>query len=129
MAEFQLEESRHSGMVPVLPKPAAAAARMAEDGNEQAALHAYVCELDVYYQTLKGFFEKEPDEVLVMCSAITARLTEIRALLQRAGSARANQLRTREVDPLIHAVDTQFAIHSRRLSGLELDYRMTRGMT
>lgn len=127
MAEFQLEENRYGGMVPVLPKPADNAARL--DANEQAALHSFVCELDVYYTTLKGFFEQDPDQVLVMCSAITARLTEIRALLQRAGSARANQLRTREVDPLIHAVDTQFAIHSRRLSGLELDYKMTRGMT
>ncbi len=56
-------------------------------------------ELDSYYVKLMEFETSEPDEVLAAVSAMSARLTGIRAELQRAGSQRANHLRTKEVDP------------------------------
>lgn len=84
-------------------------------------------ELDTYYEQIKGFRDQEPDSVLVIISGISARLTGMRADLQRQGSASANSLRTKEVDPLIDALDFQFKIHSRLLSVRQLDWEMTRG--
>lgn len=84
-------------------------------------------ELSGYYERLKKFRDTEPDSVLIEISGISARLTEMRAVLQRQGNANANSLRTKEVDPLIEALDFQFKIHSRLLSVRQLDWEMTRG--
>lgn len=86
-------------------------------------------ELDDIYANLPGFPGMEPDQVLLMCSGWLARLTGIRADLQRAGTAKANALRTKEIDPLIDALDQQFKIHSRLISMRELDFKITGPMT
>lgn len=121
MAELTLEESNgyRDGAIPSDPLPASAVPALGPD--ERVELQAYIAELNVYYTAIKQFHTQEPDEVLQQCSAFLARLTEMRALLQRRGTARANQLRTRELDPLVHDIHKQFDIHSRRLSALELE--------
>lgn len=86
-------------------------------------------ELDDIYANLPGFPGMEPDQVLLMCSGWLARLTGIRADLQRAGTTKANALRTKEIDPLIDALDQQFKIHSRLISMRELDFKITGPMT
>lgn len=126
MAEFELEDGAGTrrGSTPVLP-PASGIPGLTLD--ERSQLQAYLHELDQYYAMIKNFEHEEPDVVLLACSGISARLTEIRAKLQRSGSARATQLRTREIDPLIEEIREQFKIHSRILSAREFDFKLSGG--
>lgn len=82
-------------------------------------------ELDDIYAALPDFPNMEPDQVLLFISGWLARLTGIRAVLQRSGSTRANSLRTKEIDPLIDALDQQFKIHSRLIAMRELDFKVS----
>jgi hypothetical protein len=127
MPEFELEESldRRNGVVPILPAPNRGVPNVHAD--ERVALQQYLAELDVYYQALKVFAEQEPDMVLQQVAAFSGRLCEIRARLQRMGTTRANQLRTREVDPLMEQMDFQFRIASRLLSMREFEFKASGG--
>lgn len=82
-------------------------------------------ELDDIYELLPKFPTYEPDQVLLLISGWLARLTGIRAELQRSETTRANKLRTKEVDPLIDALDQQFKIHSRLIAMRELDFKVS----
>lgn len=125
MAELVCEETtpNGNGSRPVIPSPGLAPV----GADERRVLGGFIEEVNAYYQAIKTFHEQEPDEVLLQCSAYHARLTEIRGLLQRSSSARATQLRTREVDPLMHSIEKQFDIHSRLLTSRDLDFRMAGG--
>jgi hypothetical protein len=114
--------------VPTPPTGRTGAASSPED-REQGRIRAYMLELDDIYAALPDFPSMEPDQVLLTCSGWLARLTGIRADLQRSGSQRANILRTKEIDPLIEALDGQTKIHSRLISMRELDWKMTGAMT
>lgn len=128
MVEFEVQESgaRRNGNVPVLPPPGA---QPPVSADERATLQGYIGEIDQYYTMIKAFEHSEPDEVMLACSGISARLTEIRGRLQRSGSARATQLRTKEVDPLLDEIREQFKIHSRVMSAREFDWKMAGGQT
>lgn len=97
--------------------------------DERVTLQAYLAELDLYYVAVKKFADQEPDEVLQQVAAFSARLCEMRARLQRSGSVKANQMRTREVDPLVEQLDFQFKIASRLLSMREFEFRASGGGT
>lgn len=127
VAEFEVEEAtqRRNGSMPVLP--AAASAPHLPPSETSGWIQDFLAELDVYYRTAKLFHEQQPDEVLSQCSAISARLTEMRAMTQRSSASRAASVRTREIDPLIAQIDFQFKVHSRLLTQHELDWRMTGG--
>lgn len=131
MPEFQLEEleadTGRSGNVPVLPPLGATPMPNAANGDERVILQAYIAELDLYYEAVKAFANQEPDEVLQQIAAFTARLCEIRARLQRSGSAIANKLRTREVEPLMEQLDFQFRIGSRLQAIREFDFKASGG--
>lgn len=87
-----------------------------------------VCnELDVMRSEICGFKDADPDRVLYLISGISARLTEIRASLQRTTDHRANALVAKEVDPLRQEIDLQFRVHSRRIAMLEWELNMTKG--
>ncbi len=124
--EFVLEEStaRRNGQTPVLSRPSAP---WAPDQNERSVLQAYLAELDMYYEAVKGFADEEPDLVLNQIAAFSARLTEIRARLNRSDSAKANQLRIKEIDPLMTQLDFQFRLASRRISSREFEFRLSGG--
>jgi len=125
MAEFQLEESAaRNGSVPVLPSPASVP-NVATD--ERTMLQAWIAELDVYYEAVKSFAEQEPDMVMQQIAAFSGRLCEIRARLQRMGSALANKLRTREVDPLMEQLNFQYQIASRLHSMREFEFKASGG--
>lgn len=127
MPEFELEESvgRRNGSVPVLPAPAGGLPNV--NGDERILIQQILAELDVYYTAVKEFAEEEPDIVLQQVAAFSGRLCEIRARLQRIGSVRANQLRTREVDPLMEQLDFQFRIASRLISMREFEFKASGG--
>lgn len=124
MAEITLEEGSRNGSVPVLPRPTVGAG---VSGDERSVIQGYIAELDVYYEALKAFAEQEPDMVLQQVAAFSGRLCEIRARLQRIGSTRANQFRTREVDPLMEQLDFQFRIASRQMSFREFEFKASGG--
>lgn len=126
MPEFELEEStvvRRNGSVPVLPAPTLSNV----SSDERGLLQAYLSELDVYYEAVKEFHGQEPDIVMQQIAAFSGRLCEIRAKLQRIGSTRANQLRTREVDPLMDQMNFQYTIASRLQSVREHEFKMSGG--
>jgi hypothetical protein len=123
--EFELQDSPRNGSTPVLPpvveRPASTPA------DERVVLTGYLREIDQYYAMVKMFEHQEPDEAILACSGISARLTEMRGLLWRSGSARATQLRTREVDPLLDEVREQFKYHSRLLEFRKFDWQLSGG--
>jgi hypothetical protein len=86
-------------------------------------------ELDEYYEMIKLFHASEPDQVLLQVSGISARLTEMRAILMRNGGQRANKFRTSEVDPLLDQLKLQAQLHSRLIAVRDLDFRLSGGQT
>ena len=86
-------------------------------------------ELDEYYEMIVGFPQWEPDQVLLAVSGISARLVVIRAQLSRSGLAKAQKLRTTEVEPLLTHLEMQFRVHSRLISMRRLDYDLSGGQT
>lgn len=84
-------------------------------------------ELREYHQMNQAFSSMEPDDVLVQISAITARLTYLRACLMDSGGQRAAKIRTSNLDPLMMNLELQFRIASRRLTSHQFDFEVTRG--
>lgn len=99
--------------------------RPATDDREINWIAGLKVELDGYYAVILGYESQEPDQVLLSISGILSRLTGMRAQLWRANTGRAQNFRTREVDPLIEGLDMQFKVHSRLISMRELDFKMT----
>lgn len=138
MAVLELEEAgrrRTSGGAPtsttasrapaVAQNGRAGATSQNPDEGDRARIRGYMLELDDIYALLPQFPTYEPDQVLLLISGWLARMTGIRADLQRSGTTRANTLRTKEVDPLIEALDQQFKIHSRLIAMRELDFKVS----
>lgn len=84
-------------------------------------------ELSEYHAANQKFSGMDPDEVLVMISAITARLTYLRSCLSDTGSQRARKILSSNLDPLMSNLDLQFRIASRRLTARQFDFEVTRG--
>lgn len=84
-------------------------------------------ELQDYHRMNQAFSGMEPDDVLVQISAITARLTYLRACLLDSGGQRAAKIKTSNLDPLMMNLELQFRIASRRLTSHQFDYEVTRG--
>lgn len=125
MPEFELEESyQRGGSVPVLPSPSNLSL---VTGDERVVLQQYLAELDVYYTAIKDFADQEPDVVMQQIAAFSGRLCEIRGRLQRIGSVKANQLRTREVDPMVEQLNFQYGIASRLHSMREFEFKASGG--
>lgn len=122
MTTFELEESGRRS--PAWPTEVAPTAPTADEG---ALRQEYLAEINVYIASMVHWHSREPDEVLLACSAYSARLSEMRIHLQRRNSAMCKQLLNREVDPLLSQIEFQFRVHSRLLSTRELDFRMAGG--
>lgn len=97
--------------------------------DERSAVAALRRELDEYYEMVKSFHHTEPDQVLLQISGISARLVEMRAVLQRSGSQRGNRFRTTEIDPLLENLRLQATLHSRLIAVRDLDFRLSGGQT
>lgn len=96
--------------------------------RQRPTLEVYRRELDGFYEDLRTLNEIDPGTAFQKIAAIGARLVEMRAQLWRTGDVKSNQLRSREVDPLVEAVRFQFQVMSRRLSLSSLEWDISRGV-
>lgn len=122
MTTFELEESGRRS--PAWP---AEVAPTVPTDDEHTLRQEYIAEINIYVASMVTWHSQEPDEVLLACSAYSARLSEMRVHLQRRNSAFCKQLLSREVDPLLSQIEFQFRVHSRLLSSRELDLKMSGG--
>lgn len=85
-------------------------------------------EIDLMLRTVRTFWEMEPDQVMRMASAITARCTELLVHLHRAeGKREWSRIRTMQVQPLLAEMDRQFKVASRLLEVRRQDMMLEMG--
>lgn len=86
-------------------------------------------EIDDAFEDMKQFYEREPDEVIRLCSGHSARLSELRVRIQRVEDMRREwrNVRTREIEPALEELERQYVSASRLHSIRELDFRMAGG--
>ena len=71
-------------------------------------------EIDLMLRALRGFWDMQPDQVMQMSSAMSARCTELAVHLHRLeGKREWRQVRTQQVERLLLELDRQFKIASR----------------
>lgn len=71
-------------------------------------------ELDMMARALRGFWDMEPDMVMRMISAMSARLTEMCMHLHRLEGRREwRQIRTMQAERILAELDRQFKLASR----------------
>jgi hypothetical protein len=90
---------------------------------------AVEAEIDLMLRAVRTFWEMEPDQVMRMCSAMTARCTELTVHLHRIeGSKREwTRIRTMQVIPLLAECDRQFKLASRLLEVRRQDIQLETG--
>lgn len=88
---------------------------------------AVEAEIDGYLGTLRTLAEEPIEEVFLALSSMAARLTEIRVQLVRCDTRRYNALRTRQIDPLLEAIEFQFRVFSRAAAVRKDEMEMSRG--
>ena len=113
--ELELEQSRNGK------------SSVAEQPDERGWVTELRAELDGYLLLMQGFATADPGKVMESISSMHARLIQIRVMLQRSGSQRVSGFRTREVDPVIEALEFQFKVHSRIISTTEMEWKMAGG--
>lgn len=85
-------------------------------------------EIDLMLRAVRGFWNMEPDQVLQMISAISARCTEIAIHLHRLETKREwRQIRTMQVERLLLELDRQYKSHSRIVELRRQDLETLRG--
>lgn len=71
-------------------------------------------EIDMMLRAIRGFWDMQPDQVMLMCSAMTARCTELAIHLHRLeGKREWRQIRTQQVERLLAELDRQYRGASR----------------
>lgn len=86
-------------------------------------------ELDDAYVDMRTFANREPDEIMRICSGHSARLSELRMRIRRVEDTRRHwsPVRIREIEPTLEELTNQFTIASRRHSVREFEWRMDNG--
>lgn len=85
-------------------------------------------ELDMMARAIRGFWDMEPDQVMRMISAMSARLTEMCMHLHRLeGKREWRQVRTMQAERLLAELDRQFKSHSRNVELRRQDIFMEGG--
>lgn len=86
-------------------------------------------EINDAFADMRTFLSREPDEIMRMTSAHSARLSELRVMCMRAEDwyRPARDLRTRELEPTIEELEKQWRNASRLHSVRELDWKMESG--
>lgn len=87
-------------------------------------------ELDAVLAETRRFWSLQPDQVMQMCAAFTARLTELEVLLHRAETRdrQYKQIRTLQVHKILDECERQFKIASRLVEVRRQDIEGLRGM-
>lgn len=86
-------------------------------------------ELDDMAECIRSFHLKQPDAVMLECSAYSARLTELAVLLHRVESLdrQYTRVRTQQVERWQSELDRQFKIASRLIEVQRQDIELARG--
>lgn len=86
-------------------------------------------EIDDAFKDMKTFYQLEPDEVMRMAMGHSARLSELRGRCERIEDYKREwkNIRTRELEPAIKALEFQYGVASRLHSVRELDWKMESG--
>jgi len=121
---FTLQGSDESGYVPDLVPEVASELAMGALVSRQAVEE----EIDLMLRTVRSFWELEPDQVMRMIAALSARATELTVHLHRLDTKYREwkQIRTMQVDKVLLELDRQFKIASRMLEVRRQDLEMAR---
>lgn len=125
---FDLQDHR----VPVddaegVTPPDAPDRRFRDRESENAQIGAHRAELEVLRRQMTELDSIPTTEIMLRLSSTAARLREIISDLWDMRSPAAAHLRARHAEPLMKDLDFHFRTHSRRLSDLELDWKMAGG--
>ena len=84
-------------------------------------------EIDLMLRALRGFWDMQPDQVMQMASAMSARCTELAIHLHRLeGKREWRQIRTQQVERLLSELDRQFRVASRLIEVRRQDLETSR---
>lgn len=84
-------------------------------------------EIDIMLEHVREFWSKEPDEVMRLIAAMSARCTEMCIHLHRLeGQRQWKQVRTMQVERLLAELDRQFRLHSRMVELRRQDIELLR---
>lgn len=84
-------------------------------------------EIDLMLRAIRGFWDMEPDQVMQMSSALSARCTELAIHLHRLeGKREWRQIRTQQVERLLAELDRQFKSASRLVEVRRQDIEVNR---
>lgn len=125
MATYEKTGTAEAGFVSsVVPEAVAALSEVAL--GTRAEVEA---EIDHMLHYTRQLWSMEPDEVMKVCAAYSARCTELYVHLHRVeGRAREwRQVRTQQVDRLIQELDRQFKLASRSIEVRRQDLELGRG--
>lgn len=88
-----------------------------------------LAEVDAMLRAMRTWWELEPDAVLRIAAAYSARLTEMYVHLHRIEGARREwrQVRTQQIVPLLQELDRQHKSASRELEARKQDLDKIRG--
>ena len=85
-------------------------------------------EIDTMLATVREFWNMEPDAVMRMSSALSARCTEMSVYFYRfEGRREWKQVRTMQVEKLLAEIDRQFRMSSRLVEIRRQDMETMRG--
>lgn len=86
-------------------------------------------EIDDAAHDMTSFYNREPDEIMRLCSGYSARLSEIRIHIQRIEDFHRQwkNVRTRELEPCLDQLRHQFEVASRRHTARMDDWRLETG--
>lgn len=127
MAEYTVEESAAGAaeegfldnLVPAVAEQLAWGALVSRQHVED--------EIDMMLRALRGFWDMQPDQVMAMSSAMSARCTELAIHLHRLeGKREWRQIRTQQVERLLAELDRQFKIASRLVEVRRQDLETSR---
>lgn len=131
MAQIELTKSTQS------PAPTGPVAHPVFAGFDLRAISPVVggsvesvqAEIDDAFADMKTFLNREPDEIMRLCSGHSARLSEIRVKIMRIEDMQPQwrQIRMRQVEPSLEELQRQYTIASRLFSVRELDWKMEAG--
>lgn len=123
--EFEVDGTKTAGYVPgLIPDVASQLSAGALVDRETVE-----AELDIAMAQLRECWALEPDAVLLVVSAISARMTELQVHLHRVEGRdrRFKMLRTQQVLPIILECDRQAKLHSRLIEMRRQDLELARG--
>ena len=123
MPEFEVEGSQEDGfvdqLVPEVAQQLSWGALISREHVES--------EIDTMLTTIRSFWRREPDEVMQLISAMSARCTELAVHLHRLEGIRQwRQIRTQQVERLLAEMDRQWKTASRLIEVRRQDLEQLR---